>query len=235
MKRSRAMPKKEYILSYWRKVLEEKGYEKDSDLLTEQTCFACPNVFETVRCHIKAVMDGGSDKPENLHLLCHSCHSESEMLDGQKYWRWFKHKRKEEFNFYEWWIKDQKRFYAIARKNTIKNPEDEFLYLKKYIKDRPPIFKSMEDHQKQIDDLENKLRKNRDYILKNLELSKIIEQNLNIGKKREEIPQLLKENNIDSKLGIKTFKALSIKAGYIIRALEATSATVEEIEKEQNE
>ncbi len=44
----------------------------------------------TERCHIRARSDGGSDSIENLHLLCHTCHSLTESMPNEgRYWRMF--------------------------------------------------------------------------------------------------------------------------------------------------
>lgn len=55
-------------------------------------CFACgldPAQWGGLeRAHITAVVNGGRDELENLHLLCRPCHRSSEYLDGAAYWRW---------------------------------------------------------------------------------------------------------------------------------------------------
>ncbi len=55
-------------------------------------CFACgldPARWGGVeRAHITAVVNGGDDELENLHLLCRPCHRSSEYLEGAVYWRW---------------------------------------------------------------------------------------------------------------------------------------------------
>ena len=57
-------------------------------------CFACgskgallPGRVE--RCHIIAKWREGSNKPENIHLLCPICHKDSECFYDEKYWEWF--------------------------------------------------------------------------------------------------------------------------------------------------
>lgn len=54
------------------------------------TCWSCGFQSERIdRAHIIARMDGGSDHVENIHLLCPTCHIQSEILDIEAYWRWF--------------------------------------------------------------------------------------------------------------------------------------------------
>ena len=55
-------------------------------------CFACGLITRTERCHIDAISDGGSDDVTNLHLLCKSCHFESELFQKFSYWSWFNSK-----------------------------------------------------------------------------------------------------------------------------------------------
>ena len=59
-------------------------------------CFACKKSYHSVdRAHILPLSSGGGNGCENLHLLCHSCHKESEHLSGEVYWVWIKSRR--------WW------------------------------------------------------------------------------------------------------------------------------------
>jgi hypothetical protein len=94
-----SLPSKESIHNYWKsgdghRVLISYGIE-----IPDQTkfngdkviaCFACGR-SEVQRCHIVAVSSGGSDYASNLHLLCPRCHVESELLEGEHYWRWLKY------------------------------------------------------------------------------------------------------------------------------------------------
>lgn len=59
-------------------------------------CFACGRP-ETQRAHIRARCVGGEDTVENLHLLCRGCHAETELLDGEPYWKWLRNQRREPF------------------------------------------------------------------------------------------------------------------------------------------
>lgn len=117
MKRGK-MPSKKAILEHWSERLEVLG--KHPDQLSSRDwdgslCFACGK-GDTQRAHIKAHQEGGNENPENLHVLCKGCHSDSEMLDGPPYWRWFENKQwrtiqdhaaaKSGFaNFSQMWIK----------------------------------------------------------------------------------------------------------------------------------
>ncbi|UOE45880.1 HNH endonuclease signature motif containing protein [Agromyces larvae] len=73
------------VLAYWAPLLEEAGLSVDAEY-----CWACgANVGYLERAHILARIEGGSNEPSNLHLLCPSCHLDSEMLHGRDYWQWF--------------------------------------------------------------------------------------------------------------------------------------------------
>lgn len=52
-------------------------------------CFAC-GMYDggTDRAHILARCEGGTDDVENLHLLCNTCHKDSEIISGDRYTEW---------------------------------------------------------------------------------------------------------------------------------------------------
>jgi hypothetical protein len=86
------MPSRKKIREYWAVNVDFpwKSFCSPNELLTEDACFACgcsDNGFE--RAHIYPRSMGGSDKPENLHILCRCCHKDSEGVDGEKYMKWF--------------------------------------------------------------------------------------------------------------------------------------------------
>jgi len=99
--RRKDMPKAAKIAEYWAPRLS-KIRDSPFDAYSMQfggidragffgvpTCFACGKGANLDRAHIKALGKRGSNKSENLHLLCRGCHAESESLDGQAYWNWF--------------------------------------------------------------------------------------------------------------------------------------------------
>lgn len=63
-------------------------YELDDPKL-KAVCFACGSPDRPEVAHILPRNREGSDDPSNLHVLCHPCHRESEMLAGEGYWIWF--------------------------------------------------------------------------------------------------------------------------------------------------
>lgn len=79
MGRKRNMPSRKKIFEYWKDTLE----------VNEGECFKCKQNIPLERAHILSVFDGGSDECDNLHLLCHSCHKNSEILTGIAYDEWF--------------------------------------------------------------------------------------------------------------------------------------------------
>ena len=104
MNSRRDMPKTSIIYDYWavglgKKILADKGIEipeqfrlSDDGAKRERVlaCFACGD-HGVQRCHIFPLTKGGTNTVENLHLLCASCHVESEALVGDLYWRWLKY------------------------------------------------------------------------------------------------------------------------------------------------
>ena len=90
----RNMPSVLQVLKYWDNI----GLTTlDMD---RRTCFKClwqcPKPYNLERAHIIARCEGGPDIPENLVLLCHSCHVET---DGwtQIDWHLFLFDRKMEY------------------------------------------------------------------------------------------------------------------------------------------
>ena len=100
------MPSRERVTRYW--VNNHRSHPESlpwwgrgsycEDQIPEDCkwCFACKRSYPSVdRAHILPLTDGGDNECGNLHLLCHTCHKESEHLTGDKYWRWIEERR--------WW------------------------------------------------------------------------------------------------------------------------------------
>jgi 5-methylcytosine-specific restriction endonuclease McrA len=85
------MPVESVIRSYWADALWlRKGFDSPEEFMEPGVCFACGMDNDGVeRCHILARCCGGSDDAANLHMLCRTCHKDSEGLDGEQYWSWF--------------------------------------------------------------------------------------------------------------------------------------------------
>ena len=102
------MPSKMSIIKYWLNNHENHPEAKPwMDRVGEyfiertcpdeiDTCFACDFIHGTTeRAHIRALCNGGSNSPDNLHLLCPQCHKDSEFIEGNAYWDWIADRR--------WW------------------------------------------------------------------------------------------------------------------------------------
>jgi len=87
------MPARKSIYAFWVPVLMRMGLEIDDELLANNACFACARTAPLHRAHIKPLAAGGSNNVRNLHVLCASCHAESEFFSGKGYWVWFRQKR----------------------------------------------------------------------------------------------------------------------------------------------
>lgn len=88
----RKMPSNYSIRNFWSKVdgfPELMGFDCVEEFIEDDYCFACGLLgFKTERAHILAKTLGGSDLCSNLHLLCSTCHKDSEYIDGEDYKRW---------------------------------------------------------------------------------------------------------------------------------------------------
>lgn len=88
------MPSKNAIRSYWATCTDwglgqTEPPHGQIDFRGDNSCFACGWGMGSIRAHILAKCDGGSDDVSNLHILCRFCHTDSEYLTGDDYWRWF--------------------------------------------------------------------------------------------------------------------------------------------------
>lgn len=93
------IPAHKTIREYWSENLDfsRKTHCCADEILNgddgEHFCFACGlteqagNKLE--RAHIKALCNGGSNNADNIHILCKTCHVDSEYMDGDVYFEWF--------------------------------------------------------------------------------------------------------------------------------------------------
>src|SRR4051812_21336301 len=77
--RRRRMPAEAAIRRHWSAtdLPARKGFALPSGFLSPGVCFACGTNWH-----------GGADAPDNLHMLCHACYKDSEVLEGPAYWAW---------------------------------------------------------------------------------------------------------------------------------------------------
>lgn len=110
------IPKKEIIYNYWKdglgnSILLSKGLDipeqKKIDGSIVYACFACGK-SGVQRCHIFAVSEGGANSVDNLHLLCPECHAESEMIEGESYWRWLQYQYENKWQPFQEHLHDYK-------------------------------------------------------------------------------------------------------------------------------
>lgn len=104
-----SMPKKSRILSYWFEGTK-KGYQRFGFVdIGEPMCWACERPFDfsestepklrwnnadLERCHIIPQSLDGEDSPENLALLCYSCHVQSpDTINKQPFFTFVKSKK----------------------------------------------------------------------------------------------------------------------------------------------
>ena len=87
------LPKKQVIKDYWANYLIDVLGKFDSvmELNEADYCFACGCDHGRIqRAHILAKCEGGTDRVNNIHLLCVYCHHDSEYITGAKYFRWLR-------------------------------------------------------------------------------------------------------------------------------------------------
>jgi hypothetical protein len=80
------LPSNKEIFNFW----QTRLFDADIEIGDLNTCFACGRGGIIHRCHIYPKVHGGPNTVENLHLLCPSCHHETEFMWGGAYWNWLK-------------------------------------------------------------------------------------------------------------------------------------------------
>lgn len=83
-------PSRTMIAKRWVPILTKLYNHDASHIVKNLQCFACGRAGVLDRAHIVPRHKGGSDDLSNLHLLCKSCHAESDLFHGRQYWRWFR-------------------------------------------------------------------------------------------------------------------------------------------------
>ena len=88
-KAPRKMPTERAIRAFWAgKLWSVKGYDSPEEFMEPGNCFACGWHRELHRAHVQARCSGGADDVSNLHMLCRTCHKASELISGDKYYKW---------------------------------------------------------------------------------------------------------------------------------------------------
>jgi len=87
---ARKLPSEVAIREYWRdRLWREKGFDSPDEFMEPSVCFACGIADHDIeKAHIKARCEGGTDSPDNIHMLCPICHRDSEALTGGQYFKW---------------------------------------------------------------------------------------------------------------------------------------------------
>lgn len=80
------MPSLNRIWEYWQMKLDLMSLE---DINNTHYCFRCGSIHNVQRAHIKPLYMEVNNDLSNIHLLCESCHNDSEFLWDLPYWDWF--------------------------------------------------------------------------------------------------------------------------------------------------
>ncbi len=110
------MPTKKKILGYWQTHYKKLFINReDENVPWEHECFACGNPWDGLhRAHIIPLNKNGTNELSNLHLLCPSCHFESEGLN--EYWIWFKYQRENEWHYPMYYLEKKLKKIGICLK-----------------------------------------------------------------------------------------------------------------------
>ena len=139
------LPSKKVIIRFWIDKLEKIGVE----ISYVEECFACGKIWKLQRAHIKPIFNGGTNKLDNLHILCTGCHDESEFLWGGAYWNWLVETHKTQWKDGTAWI------LLIYKKCGINIDE----FIKKTIKkNKNETKKTFEENKKRVFDKLDKIK-----------------------------------------------------------------------------
>ena len=116
------------ILNHW---LNTDKFKKLGIFIPDNgDCFACGQYLRIERAHIKPLHENGTNNADNLHLLCSTCHIESEELRGRSYWSWIKHTNSKRYRSRTIRILD-KQVNIIGFKKLVESDSSEY-YKRKY-------------------------------------------------------------------------------------------------------
>jgi len=90
VKRIRISISKNVIARHWAKEISEVKGHPQEEFNKAQRCFACMLNLPLYRAHITPYIETQDNSVENLHLLCQTCHRDSEIMSGDEYWNWLK-------------------------------------------------------------------------------------------------------------------------------------------------
>jgi len=111
MPQKRKMPSRKAIAVFWNDKL---------DYINANRCFACSWGGKLERCHIIARCNGGNDNVENLHVLCTTCHDDSEYKEEKEYFAWLNYVREKVSR--NWFA-----YHYQKREYDIKNPSPQLV------------------------------------------------------------------------------------------------------------
>lgn len=76
------------VAKHWAKRISIIKSHPENEFNEAQRCFACLLPLPLQKAHIIPFNDTKDNSLENLHLLCQSCHRDSEFIQEDEYWEW---------------------------------------------------------------------------------------------------------------------------------------------------
>jgi len=80
------------IAKYWGLRISTIKNVSIDEISSASRCFGCLLQLPLQKSHIKDRYFSNDDSLENLHLLCQTCHRDSEFLSDDNYWNWLKNR-----------------------------------------------------------------------------------------------------------------------------------------------
>jgi hypothetical protein len=116
----RKMPTLLQVKNYWWPYLVAIGkFESEEEVKEDNYCFACGWKHPLERAHIIPRTNGGSDEPDNIHLLCHYCHKCAENIAAD--WQTSEEVKTAYFDWLEKWNYEYAHTCAFLRTISV-NP-----------------------------------------------------------------------------------------------------------------
>lgn len=122
-KRGNIKTKKQDIINYWIKYIDECGMNFDW-AEADKVCWRCGCYRKLQRSHIIPDSLGGKDEPSNFVLLCSECHQEAPNVESKTFmWDWIKSYYSPFYNTF-WQIRAAKEYERIYHKRFSEELEE---------------------------------------------------------------------------------------------------------------
>lgn len=91
------MTSRDSIRKHWQDWLIDNNKFAVIEQVYSSLCWGCGQDFDLERAHIVPRVEGGSDAPDNLVMLCYICHKVSELIDPADFLKWLRNRTLDDY------------------------------------------------------------------------------------------------------------------------------------------